>query len=169
MSDEVLKASLEGISGLVTRHPIYRLISSWNDKFGYNSTSGSGFRYGLKWLYDDMTMRYFFEDELNHITNLNPDILRSRFQAGKLASIFKPTEKTYTSFPRHEVEDPWHMIDFSKFIKYASSRPNPKKPYILDKAGFPLLYHRLILMTDMVHDSCSVTVMLKISQQHQCT
>ena len=93
--------------------------------------------------HEDMTMRYFFEDELNHITNLNPDILRSRFQAGKLASIFKPKAKTYSSFPRRDVEDPWHMIDFSKFIKYASSRPNPKKPYILDKAGFLLLCHQL--------------------------
>ena len=38
--DEIKKTSLEGISGLVTRHPIYRLISSWNDKFSFNSTKG---------------------------------------------------------------------------------------------------------------------------------
>ena len=33
--DQIKKLSLEGISGIVTRHPIYRLISSWNDKFRY--------------------------------------------------------------------------------------------------------------------------------------
>ena len=139
--DEVSKASLEGISGLVTRHPIYRLISSWNDKFSYNSTSGSGFRYGIKWLHDDITMRYFFSIELDHVTNLNPDVLRSRFQAGNLATIFKPTTTNYTSFPRHgpKIEDPWHVVDFSKFIQYAASKPNRTgtnyaKGYILDKA-----------------------------------
>ena len=33
--EQIKKLSLEGISGIVTRHPIYRLISSWNDKFRY--------------------------------------------------------------------------------------------------------------------------------------
>ena len=33
--DQIKKLSSEGISGIVTRHPIYRLISSWNDKFRY--------------------------------------------------------------------------------------------------------------------------------------
>ena len=61
--DEVKKTSLEGISGLVTRHPIYRLISSWNDKFSYNSTKGPGFRYGLKWLNDDLSMKLSFNSE----------------------------------------------------------------------------------------------------------
>ena len=142
VTDEVRKASLEGISGLVTRHPIYRLISSWNDKFSYNSTAGSGFRYGINWLYDDTIMHYFFDTELNHVMNLDPNILRSRFKAGNLANVFKPTTTNYTSFPRRgpKVEDPWHAIDFSKFIQYAVTRPNRTgtdyaKGYILDKAG----------------------------------
>ena len=51
------------------------------------------------------------------------------------------TEYEQTSFPRDSnVENPWHIMDFSKFIEYAASRPRltgEKFGYISDKHFAP--------------------------------
>ena len=46
--DQMTTYGLNSITAIVTRHPIYRIISSWNDKFSYNSTFISGFNYGIR-------------------------------------------------------------------------------------------------------------------------
>ena len=51
------------------------------------------------------------------------------------------TKYEQTSFPRdNNVENPWHIMDFSKFIEYAASRPRltgEKFGYISDKHFAP--------------------------------
>ena len=51
------------------------------------------------------------------------------------------TEYEQTSFPRDcNVENPWHIMDFSKFIEYAASRPrlnSERFGYISDKHFAP--------------------------------
>ena len=44
------------------RHPIYRIISSWTDKFSYNSTENAGFNYGLRLEFEKIIVvnSYFF-------------------------------------------------------------------------------------------------------------
>ena len=50
--------------------------------------------------------------------------------------------KKKTSFPRDgDAENPWHIIDFSKFMEYAASRPkfNPNRPFpsvVKNKVGY---------------------------------
>ena len=61
------------------------------------------------------------------------EMIRARYRGDEFLS--------KTSFPREgDVENPWHIMDFSKFIEYASSRPKligEKFGYITDKHFAP--------------------------------
>ena len=83
---------------------------------------------------------------------LEPEVLKKRlaFKTAEEAMIraryrgdesMKDNFFSNTSFPREgDVENPWHIIDFSKFIEYASSRPKligEKFGYITDNHFAP--------------------------------
>ena len=64
--------------------------------------------------------------------------IRARFRGDKS---MQDNLFSNTSFPREgDVENPWHIIDFSKFIEYATSRPKlfgEKFGYVTDKHFAP--------------------------------
>ena len=66
------------------------------------------------------------------------EMIRARYRGDKS---MKDNLFSKTSFPREgDVENPWHIMDFSKFIEYASSRPKligEKFGYITDKHFAP--------------------------------
>ena len=65
--------------------------------------------------------------------------MQRELQSGLTGETMTDYEKT--SFPRDgNVENPWHILDFSKFIEYAASRPRltgDKFGYISDKHFAP--------------------------------
>jgi len=111
-----------GLSVLITRHPIVRLISSFNDKFGWNSTDGAGFTYGVTlFLRSDNHMLSFFPRSFEFLTRLNVTQIRETHKGSiKLA----PSWGTPTKFPRvgKDVKNEWHLIDFSDFVDYLHSQ-----------------------------------------------
>ena len=62
----------EGLHALVVRHPILRFVSAWNDKFGWNSTAGAGFRYGLRfWREEVYPFKKLFLEDYQFLTSMD--------------------------------------------------------------------------------------------------
>lgn len=137
---ELAKLTTDGISGLVTRHPIVRIISSWHDKFGYNSTKGSGFKYGYKKL---LTMPWstFFRAEAKWVHQLSPTLLKEHFKFDamtmKRVKVLFGQDGT-GQFPRENTRDPWHCIDFERMVDFIVTRTtdnhtaDKRKAYVAD-------------------------------------
>lgn len=157
--DQIKKLSTEGISGIVTRHPIYRLISSWNDKFSYNSTGGAGLRYGIRRLHANFDLKRAFLKELNYLDSIDPEIMINRFnmtpsEVEKFTHRYKKNSK-FMSYPRDHGEDPWHVMDFSQMMKFAATRKpkaGKKIGYMTDGHFVPYYHQRGISPCTMQYD-----------------
>ena len=116
-----------GLNVLITRHPIVRIISSWNDKFGWNSTEGSGFAYGVKqFLKKKLGLSKAFPEAVQLLLKINKtELADHQGFSPKLTSfigrynLFRSTTgPSPPIFPRPNQQYPWHLINFSDFLAY---------------------------------------------------
>mgnify|MGYP000239869019 CR=1 FL=1 len=124
-----------GLSLLITRHPIVRLISSFNDKFGWNSTDGAGFTYGVRlFLRSDYHMKAFFPHSFLFLTTLNLTDIGKTHKGFKPAVVPHTENWPPTQFPRvgKDVKNEWHLIDFSGFVDFLHSQWKKDGKFLTD-------------------------------------
>ena len=109
---------LNSITAIVTRHPIYRIISSWNDKFSFNSTQPAGFNYGLRKLFLVPQWRYYFKQEHEMASRMERKLLVQRFKVKEVDLKKFKLKGGNENFPKDNGFDKWHLVEFERLVQF---------------------------------------------------
>ena len=122
-----------GHQALIVRHPVVRWVSSWNDKFSWNSTAGAGFAYGLRF-WGTPRMQKEYPSEFSFLTGMHFSEIQAKHEFAAQHNIkFKSIGN---KFPRKEGKTPWHLLDLEKWIIAVA-----KKGYVPKDQHFLVSYN----------------------------